>query len=118
VSKYAYIAGPVTGIPDRNIDAFVAARLVVAEILGLNRRFVCIPHDLFWLPNWTGTEARAMEVCLSHICCLVSDGHALTVVLLPNWRESAGSLVEVALARKLGVPVVELLGAELREVEG
>lgn len=115
--RYAYIAGPVTGIPDRNRPAFEAARPVVAEILGLNRRFVCIPHDLFW-PNWTGTEARAMEVCLSHICCFVSDGHAMTVVALPGWRESAGSLVEVALARKLGVPVVELVGAELREVEG
>ncbi len=38
------------------------------------------------------------------------------VVLLPNWRDSLGTAVEVALARKLKVPVVELIGEELREV--
>lgn len=110
--RYAYIAGPVTGLPGRNIDAFVAARDLVAGILGVNRRAVTTPHDLVW-PTWT--EARAMEICLGYIC---THTDALTVVLLPGWRESLGCAVEVALARKLGVPVVELVGAELREVEG
>ena len=115
MTRYAYIAGPVTGQADWNRPAFEAARPVVADILGLNQRLVTIPHDLFW-PNWTGTEARAIERCVTHICCHVNDGHNLTVVVIDGWRESLGTAVEVALARKLRVPVVELIGEELREL--
>ncbi len=112
MSKYAYIAGPVTGIPGRNRPAFEAARLVVERITGAR---VTIPHDFV---KESDAETTAMVLCVVAICDMVKLGLPLTVVLLPNWRESAGSLVEVALARKLGVPVVELVGAELREVEG
>ena len=116
MTRYAYIAGPVTGQADWNRPAFEAARPVVADILGLNQRLVTIPHDLFW-PNWTGTEARAIERCVTHICCHVNDGHNLTVVVIDGWRESLGTAVEVALARKLGVPVVELVDGALIELE-
>lgn len=115
MTRVAYIAGPITGHVDGNRPAFEAARPVVADIHGLNRRFVAIPHDLFW-PNWTGTEARAIERCVTHICCQVNDGHDLTVVVIDDWRDSLGTAVEVALCRKLRVPVVELIGEELREL--
>lgn len=109
--KFAYICGPVTGIPDDNRPAFEAARLVVAGILDAR---VTIPHDLV---TASMTEGRAMCVCLWEIARLAErpDGE-FTMVCLPGWRESLGTAVEVALARKLRVPVVELIGGELREL--
>ena len=110
--KYAYIAGPVTGIRDYNLPAFEAARVLLRRHVERPRRIV-IPHDLAE-PGWS--EAQAMSECLSFICETVDDGFDFTMVLLPGWRESLGTAVEVALARKLRVPVVELIGEELREV--
>ena len=107
--RYAYIAGPVTGLPDRNRPAFEAARATVERILGADSR-VTIPHDFV---KESDAETTAMVLCVVAICDMVKLGLSPVVVLLPNWRESAGSLVEVALARKLGVPVCELHGDEL-----
>ena len=107
VSKYAYIAGPVTGLPDRNRPAFEVARLVVERITGAR---VTIPHDFV---KQSDAETTPMVLCVVAICDMVKLGLSPVVVVLPGWRESAGSLVEVALARKLGVPVCELHGDEL-----
>ena len=107
MSKYAYIAGPVTGLPDRNRPAFEVARLVVERITGAR---VTIPHDFV---KESDAETTAMVLCVVAICDMVKLGLSPVVVVLPGWRESAGSLVEVALARKLGVPVCELHGDEL-----
>lgn len=107
----AYIAGPVTGHADRNRPAFEAARLVVERITGAR---VTIPHDFV---EESDAETTAMLLCLVAICDTVKLGVPFFVVLLPNWRDSLGTAVEVALARKLRVPVVELVGEELREVE-
>ena len=106
MSKFAYIAGPVTGIPDRNRPAFEVARLVVERITGAR---VTIPHDFV---KESDAETTAMVLCVVAICDMVKLGLSPVVVVLPGWRESAGSLVEVALARKLGVPVCELHGDE------
>lgn len=113
MTRYAYIAGPITGLPDRNRPAFEAARLEVERITGAYR--VTIPHDLV---SESMTEGRAMSVCVWEIARLAElPDVSFFVVLLPGWRDSLGTAVEVALARKLGVPVVELIGEELREVE-
>ena len=104
--RYAYICGPVTGIPDRNRPAFEAARPVVERITGAR---VTIPHDFV---KESDAETTAMVLCVVAICDMVKLGLPLTIVLLPGWRESLGCAVEVALARKLGVPVCELHGDE------
>lgn len=121
MTKFAYIAGPVTGLPDRNRAAFEAARSLVADILGVplrtsaGRRSITIPHDIVWRRD---NEAVAMRRCVDWICDEVEDDTGdLFVVLLPGWRESLGTAVEVALARKLGVTVVELVDGALIELE-
>jgi hypothetical protein len=109
--KMAYIAGPITGRPDRNRPAFAAARLEVERITGAR---VTIPHDFV---KESDAETTAMVLCLVAICDTVKLGVPFFVVLLPGWRDSLGTAVEVALARKLSVPVVELIDGALREVE-
>lgn len=111
MSRYVYICGPVSGMPDHNWPAFNAARSTVKQILG--HVMVTIPHEL--VPS-SVSEPLAMGLCLAALCAAVENGMDLTIVALPGWRDSLGSLVEVALARKLGVPVVELVGEELRPV--
>lgn len=108
MSEYVYICGPVSGMPDHNWPAFNAARSTVKQILG--HVMVTIPHEL--VPS-SVSEPLAMGLCLAALCAAVENGMDLTIVALPGWRDSLGSLVEVALARKLGVPVVELVGNEL-----
>ena len=107
--RLIYIAGPVTGKLDRNFEAFKWTRGVVSIVTGIPERSITIPQDLV---KDGDSEAKAMYECLGFISLTVELGGDLTVVALPNWRESAGSLVEVALARKLGVPVCELHGDE------
>jgi hypothetical protein len=109
--KMAYIAGPVTGLPDRNRPAFEAARLEVGRITGAG---VTIPHDFV---QESDAETTAMGLCLAAIFDMVKLGVPFFVVLLPGWRASLGTAVEVALARKLGVPVVELVDGALIELE-
>lgn len=115
MSKMVYIAGPVTGRPDRNRSAFEDAAMTVQLLTGLPSQRVKVPHSI---TSSYDSEAVAMQRCLNWICAQVEDGlYPLTVVLIDGWRDSLGTAVEVALARKLGVPVVELVGEELREVE-
>jgi hypothetical protein len=109
--KYAYIAGPITGHADWNRPAFEAARLEVERITGAR---VTIPHDFV---KESDAETTAMVLCLVAICDTVKLGVPFFIVLLPNWRDSLGTAVEVALARKLGVPVVELVDGALIELE-
>lgn len=111
MTKFAYIAGPVTGLPDRNRPAFEEARLVVERITGAH---VTIPHDFV---KESDVETTAMVLCVVAICDTVKLGVPFFVVLLPGWRESLGTAVEAALARQLRVPVVELIGEELREID-
>lgn len=111
MTRYAYIAGPVTGHEDRNRPAFEAARLVVERITDAH---VTIPHDFV---KESDAETTAMVLCVVAICDMVKLGLPVFVVLLPGWRESGGVAVEVALCRKLGVPVVELVDGALREAD-
>ena len=110
MTRYAYIAGPVTGHADRNRPAFEAARTAVERITGAR---VTIPHDFV---KESDAETTAMVLCLVAICDTVNLGVPFFIVLLPGWRDSLGTAVEVALCRKLRVPLVELVDGALREL--
>lgn len=95
-----YIAGPITGHPDyREKFCEVADRLSGWGYVVLN------PAEL---PEGMA-PADYMRVCLA----MVDTADA--VVLLPDWGDSAGALVEVAYARYVGKPVVDAPGYDLLE---
>ena len=90
-----YIAGPVTGIPERNADAFNAA---MAALVDAGYRVV---NPLHLVPPGMNS-AKAMRRLVPELCAC--DG----VCLLDGWETSAGSCVEVAVARACGMPVGDL----------
>ena len=90
-----YIAGPVTGIPERNGAAFDAAMRALVDA-GYR-----VTNPLHLVPP--GMEsAKAMKRLVPELCAC--DG----VCLLDGWETSAGSCVEVAVARACGMPVGDL----------
>lgn len=97
--KTYYICGPISGRPNGNIEEFRR----VARAYRADGNIAYIPHQIVPDPR---SEAYAMRRCLTWICTAVEEGVDLTLVCLPDWEDSLGARVEVALARKLGVPVV------------
>ena len=90
-----YIAGPVTGIPERNGAAFDAA---MRELVDAGYR---VTNPLHLVPP--GMEsAKAMRRLIPELCA--RDG----VCLLDGWESSAGACVEVAVARACGLEIGDL----------
>ncbi len=100
-----YIAGPMTGLPLYNFPAFDAA----AEKLRQRGHRVINPADLDRAAGITANTAplppgfmrEAMRRDLNAIC----DCDA--IALLPGWQKSKGVAVEMALARFLGLEILD-----------
>lgn len=102
----AYISGPMSGIPDENYPAFNYAAAVL-------RRYdyrVCNPAE---------TSAHLGE--LEHHEFLRFDLHRVleadVVFVLPGWEESVGAKIEVAVACRVGTPVIKFEGLDRRPVQ-
>lgn len=91
-----YVAGPVTGIPGLNADAFAAA---TAALQGQGH-VVCNP--VASVPS-DASYRLAMASCTQWICL-----HAEAIALLPGWERSKGARAELALAESLGLSVIHL----------
>lgn len=89
---YAYLAGPMTGYPNFNYDAFDAAAKQL-RALGLT------------VFNPTETSGGDQSHPYAYYCR--KDSLAVLdvdcVIVLPGWEESAGARLEVALATGLGL---------------
>lgn len=101
--KLLYLSGPMSGIKDLNRQAFTDAENRL-RALGFG---VINPHDLpapvtdadssydeYW------AEALALDVWI-----LAQANRPDALVLLPGWRNSRGSLLEAAVARRFKIPV-------------
>ena len=90
-----YIAGPVSGIPERNANAFNA---VTAALMDAGYRVVnplcLVPPDM--------DSHSAMKRLIPELCAC--DG----VCHLDGWETSAGACVEVAVARACGLEIGNL----------
>lgn len=89
-----YVIGPVTGLPDRNVEAFqyAAVRLTRAGYE------VEIPH--YRIPKEYGW-AQAMLTSVRNM--LACDG----VALLEGWEHSQGACIERGVCLDIGVPHVK-----------
>lgn len=87
-----YIAGPMSGLPNFNRDAFhrEAERLQTLGHVALNPAI--LPDGL--------KQHEYMAICIEMV--KMAD----QLVMLPGWERSAGARAEHALAAKLGKPVI------------
>lgn len=111
-----YLSGPMTGLPYFNFPAFEKG----AEILRLAGWFVYSPRENDAeqkLPGSAEGKFEDLGVPFKDVIKLdlwqVCDSDA--VFVLPGWEHSRGSLIEVDVAHRVGVPVYTLL--EGREIE-
>ncbi len=100
-----YIAGPITGIPDKNITAFTAATNLLLE----NGHIPICPLTLNELDpvedNWLSQMKRDLKYLV--------DCDA--VFLLPGWETSKGARLEVQVAKSLDIKVYRATDIRLLE---
>lgn len=94
--KRVYISGPMTGLPEFNRPEFMEAEQLIKELgcKPVNPARIRQRHGWAWA-DYMRSALNMMLKCDE-------------VVLLPGWRESKGVQVEIDLAQRLGMPVVEL----------
>lgn len=93
-SLLVYISGPMTGLPDYNYPLFNR----VAEELRDAGFSVCNPAEFF---GGKGDRTRE-EYMRESVRCLSNCDY---VVTLPDWELSAGAVLEVEIAKQMGIPV-------------
>lgn len=90
-----YLAGPISGIKDRNREAFAAAQRA------LERKGYTVVNPLVLNPQ-PAPWAECMRRDIPHM--LGCD----TIALLPGWEQSEGATLEHDIAEKLGMNVLFL----------
>jgi hypothetical protein len=102
-----YLAGPMRGRDRFNFDAFTAA---ARELRHLDYVVVSpAEHDLeggFDPDRGMAEQGFDIRAVLAWDLEQVIGSDA--VIVLPGWAHSAGALAEVATARAIGIPVLEL----------
>lgn len=110
-----YIAGPMSGIPHFNFEAFdaMATRLrreghdVVspAEMDDPADREAAMSSPDGHMLNYTGATAKTWGDFLSRDVKLLADDGIEGVVVLPGWERSKGARLETFVARLVGLRV-------------
>lgn len=92
--KSIYIAGPITGMPNLNIEAFTA---IEDTLVDLGWEDVVNPHRIGAVVredrghNACGQDY--MDYCISDLCKVSA------ICLLPGWQDSTGAALEAAIAK-------------------
>lgn len=97
-----YIAGPMTGLPEKNISAFMEAEERLLAV-GFGVRNPARVDEQF--PRVDGEERNwvwYMRKCLPWVC----EAHG--IALLPNWNRSLGAKAEYDIARMLQMPAASV----------
>lgn len=91
-----YLAGPMSGLPDNNYPAFhaAAARLRALGYHVENPAENPVPEPETW-ENYLRMGLRQMLTCDA-------------VVTLPGSPQSRGAVLEMSVARQVGIPVFEI----------
>jgi hypothetical protein len=93
-----YVAGPMTGLPEFNYPAFVAA---AADLRRAGYAVLC-PVDSEKHNPTPGTP-QSWEWYMRHALRMVLNADGIAT--LPDWESSRGARVEVDLAQHLGMDV-------------
>ena len=103
VEPVLYLSGPMSGIPDFNAAAFFRA----TDMLREKGYTVINPHELPE-PDVAGlSELESWAEYLARDVMLFAKITApVTLVLLPGWEQSRGSLLERAVAKRRGFRII------------
>ena len=101
-----YVAGPMTGITDFNYPAFNA----VADQLRAQGFEVENPADHGIVEGAQWADYMAYDLTRLGLCGVIA--------LLPGWEKSEGAKLEVLIAERLGMTVVNAHDLVMREVAG
>lgn len=93
-----YIAGPMTGLEDKNYPAFQSAK---ERCIALGHDAIS-PHDAFG-----GDSTRPYTDYIREDTKMLLECEA--IALLPGWEKSRGARYELLLAQMLGLVVLESL---------
>lgn len=96
--KCVYVCGKVTGNPNA-AQAFACATAMLQEY---GVQSAVNPYDKF---AWMGKRESIM------MCCIQELMRCDALVALPNWRDSEGARLEVAVAKACGIPCYGLTAA-------
>jgi hypothetical protein len=91
-----YLSGPMTGYPDDNYPAFAEAAR------SLRSRGFDVVSPAEDVPN----REASWEHLMRHALRKMLSG-TQGIVVLPGWKSSRGATVEVAVAKWLGLPILE-----------
>jgi nucleoside 2-deoxyribosyltransferase len=118
--KRAYLAGPMRGYADFNFPQFHAAAAALRAAGWLvfspaERDIAVHGEDVF--ASKTGDLEDIKQTGFSLREALAADTQYIAlqadaVIVLPDWQRSSGAVAETALAKALGLPVIEI-AAEL-----
>lgn len=89
-----YLSGPMTGLPEYNYPLFNR----VAKELRNTGVTVCNPAEFF---GGKGDRTRE-EYMRESVRRLIACDRVLT---LPDWNKSAGAVLEIEIAKQIGMPV-------------
>ncbi len=90
-----YISGPMTGYPEYNYPAFIAAEEKLRKLGYVN---IINPAKIDHPDtDWNNCIRRAIVALMG----------ADTVVLLPKWTHSRGANIEMVLAASLGMSLID-----------
>lgn len=95
-----YIAGPMTGYPDFNYPAFLAA---ATELRAQGIRVLSPTEHTGDEPPAAYDAERPYAYYLRRSLAMLLDCDS--IVLLPGWENSAGARLEKQIAEALGMPI-------------
>lgn len=116
--KKVYISGPIFGQQDGNKNAFKEAEL---KFNAMNFEAVN-PHELHgidWENQWNEKLSKREITVMEHWAGYMKTDIAALVkcdflALLPNWESSKGANIEIAIAKSLGMPIIN--ATDMQEV--
>lgn len=97
MSRFIYLSGPITGMPEKNHPLFMSVAARLREM----GHHVYNPREFLWVGD-TFPKRRAFAEYCEYIC-----EQADTIVLLPGWEKSLGCSAEVALAKNCSLEIIE-----------
>lgn len=100
-----YVAGPMTGLPRFNFDAFEDA----CDRLRADGYYVTSPHEMDLANGFDpDSDGSAFDLRAALEADIQAVKNADLVVLLPGWEKSPGAMIEVLVAEAHGVPAVPI----------
>ncbi len=100
-----YVSGPMTGLPDLNFPAFAA----MTANLRADGHTVTNPSEI-------NPDGGSWNDCMRRDIAALMDCD--TVATLPGWLNSEGAVLEVTIAQRLGMKVVNTHDLVSMEIAG